>query len=92
MFPQQVVIDLPSRQINDFLKKNEQKEIELLARPGTDCAGVCFAPSSVGFLGLLVSLIAATSEETLDPQSSWTKTAWGRVELSEDPPSETPSS
>ena len=87
-----MVVICPPGKLRVYFTKSKQKEIELLARPGTDCAGVCFAPSSVGFLGLLVSLIAATSEETLDPQSSWTKTAWGRVELSEDPPSETPSS
>ena len=33
-FPLQGVIDLPSRQINDFLQKRKQKEIELVARPG----------------------------------------------------------
>ena len=33
MFPQQGVIDLTSRQINDFLQKGKQKKIELVFRP-----------------------------------------------------------
>ena len=33
MFPRQGVIDLPSRQINDFSQKKETEKIELVSRP-----------------------------------------------------------
>ena len=33
MFPRRGVIDLPSRQINNFQQKSQQKKIELVARP-----------------------------------------------------------
>ena len=33
LFPRQGVIDLPPRQIIDFLQKRKQKKIELVSRP-----------------------------------------------------------
>ena len=35
-FPRRGVIDLPSRQINDFFTKTKQKKIELVSRPATN--------------------------------------------------------
>ena len=35
MFPRQGVIDLPARQIHEFLTIKETEKIELVARPGT---------------------------------------------------------
>ena len=42
VFPQRGVIDLPSRQINDFLPKRKQKNIELVARPSSCMRTILF--------------------------------------------------
>ena len=47
-FPEKGVIDLPSRQINDFLQKMKQKKIELVARPVDGSCG-CFECKGPGW-------------------------------------------
>ena len=46
VFPRQGVIDLPSRQINDFSQKGNRKKIELVARPVEDFSGKSWARMS----------------------------------------------